>query len=216
MEHIDPDLISEAENYKGAKKSNIWIKLGAIAACLCLVVGSVFAISSVANNKNALYGDDKNAVTAAGAGEDESRAGSMPDGIDPIAASVAVYPADRELSEVADATMDEINESEARATELGHHFPTTVPAGYRFKVASIYETTMKDGTKYRLLRIRYTNGDSSDTSVHPEEFSVQLTDFRPNANKTVYTVDSLPDVFVVFNVGALTHDEIMSVLRSIN
>jgi len=42
MEHIDSDLIDEAETYKGAKKKNTWVKWGAIAACLCLVaVGAI-------------------------------------------------------------------------------------------------------------------------------------------------------------------------------
>ena len=42
MEHIDSDLIDEAETYKGAKKKNKWVKWGAIAACLCLIaIGTV-------------------------------------------------------------------------------------------------------------------------------------------------------------------------------
>lgn len=40
MEHIDSDLIDEAETYKGAKKKNKWVKWGTIAACLCLMVAA--------------------------------------------------------------------------------------------------------------------------------------------------------------------------------
>lgn len=40
MEHIDSDLIDEAETYKGAKKKHTWIKWGAVAACLCLMVAA--------------------------------------------------------------------------------------------------------------------------------------------------------------------------------
>lgn len=38
MDYIDDDLVSGAVDYKRAKKKNSWIKWGAVAACLCLVV----------------------------------------------------------------------------------------------------------------------------------------------------------------------------------
>ncbi len=214
MEHIDHELIEEAEVY--TVKRNTWVKWGTAAACLCLIVGAVFAILSI-NNNGHIQGNMNN-ISAAGVGENEMRAGNMPEGIDPIIASVAVYPADRNLFDVADATLNEINESEAKATGLGQHFPKKIPEGYHFKIAVIYETTMKDGTKYHLLRLHYTTGDknNADMSDHADEFSIQLTDFQPNTEKTVYTVDALPNVYVGFNHGVLTHDEIMSVLQSIN
>jgi len=49
MEHIDSDLIEEAETYKGTKKKNTWVKWGAMAACLCLVVG-FFIVPNFTNN----------------------------------------------------------------------------------------------------------------------------------------------------------------------
>ena len=36
--HIDDDLVSGAVEYKRTKKKNGWLKWGAMAACLCLVV----------------------------------------------------------------------------------------------------------------------------------------------------------------------------------
>ena len=44
MENIDDDLISGAIEYKRAKKKNGWLKWGAMAACLCLIIiGAVVA-----------------------------------------------------------------------------------------------------------------------------------------------------------------------------
>lgn len=47
MDHIDDDLISGAVEYKSAKKKNTWVKWGAIAACLCLVLA--FTIPTISN-----------------------------------------------------------------------------------------------------------------------------------------------------------------------
>lgn len=46
MDYIDDDLVSGAVNYKRTKKKNSWLKWGAAAACLCLVVG-LFANSFI-------------------------------------------------------------------------------------------------------------------------------------------------------------------------
>ena len=42
MGYIDDDLVSGAVEYKRTKKKNSWMKWGAIAACLCLVVVGAF------------------------------------------------------------------------------------------------------------------------------------------------------------------------------
>ena len=46
MAYIDDNLVSGAVNYKRTKKKNSWLKWGAMAACLCLVVG-LFANSFI-------------------------------------------------------------------------------------------------------------------------------------------------------------------------
>ena len=43
--NIDESYVDEAANYTVKKKSNAWLKWGAIAACFCLVVGAVFRIA---------------------------------------------------------------------------------------------------------------------------------------------------------------------------
>ena len=40
--YIDDDLVSGAIEYKREKKKNTWVKWGAMAACLCLVVAGAF------------------------------------------------------------------------------------------------------------------------------------------------------------------------------
>lgn len=195
-------------------------------ACLALLI----AVTGIVGT-NLNWFDGK---TDAGAGVDGTvvPGGCLPEGIDPIVASVAVYPADRRLSDIADATLNEISEAEAHsAFELGAYLPSAVPESYQFKAASIYETTMKDGTKYHLLRVIYATGDSNNENMAPvDEFTVQLTDFQPNTEKTIYTVDTLPndlsekgllhiawgDVYVGIDTGDLTRDEVLSVLNSIN
>ena len=42
MGYIDDDLVTGAIEYKRTKKKNSWMKWGAMAACLCLVVVGAF------------------------------------------------------------------------------------------------------------------------------------------------------------------------------
>lgn len=179
----------------------LWIAIG-----LVLVVAVIVVMIKRRLNKDNTMGK--------GNAEERIPAGKMPEGIDPIVASVAVYPSDRHLSDVAEATLKEVNESEVKKTELGKHLPQKIPEGYRFKDASIYETRMKDESKYHLLRIRYSV-DNSNGSFYTTVFSIQLTDFQPKASKKIYNVDSTPGVYIVFNAGELTQDEIKSILKSI-
>ena len=150
--------------------------------------------------------------------------GSMPEGIDPVVASVAVYPADRSLSDIADATLKEITEEEAYGFDgLSEHLPSTVIEGYHFRNASIYETTMKDGSKYYLLRVDYTTGDKNIA-----DYSVQLTSFKPQTEDAIFASDSIPSdisgyfhferngVYFGMSPGDLSYDEIMTVVNSIN
>lgn len=49
MGYIDDDLVSGAVEYKRTKKKNSWMKWGAMAACLCLVVVGAFTIPNLQN-----------------------------------------------------------------------------------------------------------------------------------------------------------------------
>lgn len=74
-----------------------------------------------------------------------------------------------ESAELADATLVSIREGDARKIErLGDYLPDTLSAGCRYGPAGYYETTMKDGTRYRMIRVTYENGQSGIPAPVPE------------------------------------------------
>ncbi|MDI9469070.1 MAG: hypothetical protein QM296_02570 [Bacillota bacterium] len=203
------------------------IKLMTAAACLVLLI----AVTVIVGNSLNWFRTEHDA--AAGAPEAVVPGGTLPEGVDPVMASVAVFPADRSLLDVASATLKQITEAEAHGTvKLGDHLPTSIPDPYQFSHASLYETTMKDGTKYYLLRVHYSTGDKGnlDMNHHAPDFFVQLMNYKPSTKKTIYTITTIPaelsgkgflhvacgDFYVGFDYGELTHDEIMQVLNSIS
>ena len=50
MGYIDDDLVTGAIDYKRTKKKNSWMKWGAMAACLCLVVVGAFIAPNITDN----------------------------------------------------------------------------------------------------------------------------------------------------------------------
>ena len=50
MEYIDDDLVSGAVTYTRTKKTSLWLKWGAMAACLCLVVVGAFIAGRISND----------------------------------------------------------------------------------------------------------------------------------------------------------------------
>ena len=50
MGYIDDDLVTGAVEYKRTKKKNSWMKWGAMAACLCLVVVGAFIAPNITDN----------------------------------------------------------------------------------------------------------------------------------------------------------------------
>ncbi|MGE4484108.1 MAG: hypothetical protein AB7C97_03215 [Oscillospiraceae bacterium] len=53
MEYVDADLIEAAETDPKRKRKPVWIKWGAMAACLCLVAAGVFALFNSISEDNA-------------------------------------------------------------------------------------------------------------------------------------------------------------------
>ncbi len=152
---IDDDILERSE--QNVKKSSFaWMKWGAVAACLCLVAGI-----GVMNIDRGLSGKDSEQGSGVG-GDLGGVDGTIPEGVDPVVASLAVLPSDVDLLDVADATSVSISEEDARAVEtLGDYIPNTLPAGCQYGVAGYYETTMKDGSGYHMLRITYNRGLAS-------------------------------------------------------
>ena len=162
--------------------------------------------------------------------------GAVLAGIDPVKASIAVFPYSESLSDVADATLAEISETDAKGLDgIGSHIPAVLPEGWFWQNASIYETTMNNGTIYLMLRIRYcrSGGDIATPEGETDftdEFYISITNFEPQTVNPIYSIDELPtdidlsetfhiavgDAYAIVSVDMLTYDEIITVLRSMN
>lgn len=188
---LDDDIVKKAETPVN-KKIN-WKVWGALAACLCLVAGMAAAAELFT----------RSSLPIGGGG---SPAGAWPEGVDPITASLAVYPADERVENVESATCEKIDEETACAVEgLGEHLPASLPDGISFHSASLYETTMKNGTSYALLRAFYTRGEvissnlvdgetgeSLPASLH-DEFAVFVMNYKPATPKNIYQMGELQE-----------------------
>ena len=162
MSYIDDDLVSGAVTCMRKKKSG-WLGWGVMAACLCLVITGIV-----------LWGNpgQPGKISEAGAGvgsEEPGPGGVLQEGVDPVIASLAVIPAGVDLLDVADASSVSISEEDARAVEgLGAYLPSALPEGCRYGPAGYYETVMKDGTRYHMLRVTYERGAASVPASVPE------------------------------------------------
>lgn len=160
IENLNPAYIEAAAEKPKAKKAG-WLKWGAMAACLCLVVAGV-----------AMWGNlgQHGKIPEAGAGVGgEDSGGVWPEGVDPVIASLAVIPAGVDLLDVADAVSISISEEDARTVEgLGAYLPSMLPEGCRYGKAGHYRTMMKDGTEYQMLRVTYESGEASVPAPVPE------------------------------------------------
>ena len=183
MSYIDDDLVSGAITYTRKKKSG-WLRWGAMAACLCLVITGV-----------TLWGNLPAKIPEAGAGVGGEEPGGMwPEGVDPVIASLAVIPAGVDLLDVADATSVSISEEEARAVEdLGAYLPSALPEGFYYGPAGYYETIMKDGTRYHMLRVTYESGEASVPAPVPEN-----ADETENAQMASATTGSTAFLWMVW------------------
>ena len=184
MSELDTKYVDEALNYKKKAKRPGWIKWGAMVACLCLM------IAGISINQILRVFPDHGAGIAPG--------GTHPDAVDPIIASLAVYPATEKIEDVADATYENISEADAYEFDtLGEYLPISLPDGYHFGKANLYETTMKDGTEYDLLRVQYTTGNdevqgnteeeiAADPNALGKSFVVFVMNYEPATEKTIY------------------------------
>lgn len=144
MSEIDNQYVEETIQYKAKVRKPVWVKWGAMAACLCLLIGGAVMYQNL------------NTPSSPGAGPGAQPGGSISKEINPIISSLAVYPASEDIRDVENATIEEVDETTAYTMpDLGAYLPTQLPDGYTFGNASVYETTMKNGTKYYMLRATY-------------------------------------------------------------
>ena len=160
--------------------------------------------------------------------------GSFSGGLDPVKASIAVLPSSESIDNIADATLTQVSETDAKQLDgIGKYLPSVLPDGYSMETASSYETTMKDGTIYRRLRLSYTdNGSKTAAPSNEEEFinelNIDIFNFRPENGLPFYSADALPDDLELYNTfmvavgdayalvdaSNLTVDDIKAVLGS--
>ena len=142
-------------------------------------------------------------------------------GVDPIIESMAVYPATEDIRDVEDATIESVDENTAYGIPgLGNHLPADLPGGYHFGKASLYETTMKNGTKYHLLRVTYTTGNdeittapanddggaaAADPSLFGSSFVVLIMDYEPRTNKPIYSFEDLREYLETKDDNGIFH-----------
>lgn len=196
---IDDELIVAAVNDTKAKKKNAWIKWGSIAACLFVVS----AVAAIWSHNLGLLGN----IPESGGGVVEggiAPGGVLLEGVDPVVASVAIFPAGENLSDVADATLVSIDEKDAKNIErLGAYLPDTLPEGCRYGTAGYYETTMRDGTRYRMIRVTYESGQGAVPAPVTENaqaasemtggtaFLWMVWGHRPDTDRPVYRPDEV-------------------------
>ena len=230
--------IAMKEKTNGRARNVGWIKWGAVAACLCLVIAGVVMWNS------GLFGDAPEGGGGGAGGGAGTPGGAWPEGVDPIMASVAVIPAEESLLDVADATCVSISEVDAKNVErLGAYLPNTLPEGCRYGTAGYYETTMKDGTRYHMIRVTYESGQGAVPAPVPEnaQVSSEMTGntaflwtvwgHRPDTDKPIYQpdeitpqlLDKLGGVFYINYDGVyvgisqyeISSEELMSIIDSI-
>lgn len=191
---VDEKYIIEADpEVKAKRKAPVWTKWAAMAACLCLVVVGVFTMFKNGN-------------------------------IDPIMGTVdeeikriAVFPATETIENVKTATIESITEADAYSMDiLGEYLPTQLPEGYAFEKGSILETTMKNGTKYHMLRAIYSKYTSSsiqteDSGMAPDpytlsdDFVVFVMDYKPNTDKRLFSVADITETLLAEIEGKVFH-----------
>lgn len=170
---INDEAVRDAGSYRrpglGGRGLRSRVRWGSAAACLCLIIAGAVIWSGRLGLPDST--SDRGGVEGGGG---IVPGGVLPDGVvlegvDPVVASVAIFPAEESLANVEDATLVSIEEEDARKIErLGDYLPDALPAGCRYGPAGYYETTMKDGTQYRMIRVTYESGQSAVPAPVPE------------------------------------------------
>lgn len=163
MNDLNDELVAGAINDKKSTKKRSWVKWGTMAACLCLVV-----TGTVLWSNPGLFGQ----FSESGGGVDlgGTMEGVWPEGLDPVVASVAVIPAGEDILNVADATSVSISEEEAKRIEdLGAFIPTALPEDCHYETGGYYETIMKDGARYHMIRVTYDSGGQTVPAPVPKQ-----------------------------------------------
>lgn len=197
---INDDAVQDARLYKRPRCGKA-LKWGAMVACFGLLI-TVTALILPSILREPSGGPNISGGGVAASGEHT-------EGVDPIIESMAVYPATEDIRDVEDATIESIDRTAAyEMPGLGNYLPAELPADYHFDKASLYETTMKNGTKYHLLRVTYNTGNDEitiapadadggvsapDPNLLGASFSILVMDYKPGTNKVIYSFENLQE-----------------------
>lgn len=205
---VNDKYIMEAITYERKKKSG-WLKWGAMAACFGLIVTvALVTLPGILREPGDVTPSPNPNFPGGGNIPGEHQGGIFTDGVDPFIESIAVYPATEDIRDVEDATIEGLDETTAYGISgLGEYLPTELPSGYQFDKADLYETTMRNGTQYHILRATYAvggndtptttaNDDGGELAPAPNSFSssfsIFVMDFEPKTEKTIYRFEELP------------------------
>ena len=186
--NADEDMIADAAE-TAKRKYPVWLRWGAVAACVCLLAAGALALASREHRGYTMDGAGGNGMLMPGGPW-------FPEGVDPKIASIAIYPDTEKVQDVLDAEIISLSEAEAMAVEsLSERLPSSLPEGYFFCRASLYVTTMKSGQLYHMLRVEYGKGEAEswpeDTATPPglytaDGFTISVMDCKPRTDKKIY------------------------------
>lgn len=208
---INDEAVQDAKAYKRVRYNKA-VKWGAMAACAGLIItATALTLPGILREPSGGPSIPGGIVTP----------GEHPEGVDPVIESMAVYPATEDIRDVLDATIESVDENTAYGIPgLGNHLPADLPGGYHFGKASLYETTMKNGTKYHLLRVTYTTGNDeittapanddgrvavADPSLFGSSFVVLIMDHEPRTNKPIYSFKDLREYLETKDDNGIFH-----------
>lgn len=180
---LDDDIVKRAKT--SMKKKLNWKTWGGIAACLCLVVG---AAATLWQNNSPAGGPSIPGSGDSGGGTE----GGM--------YSVAVYPASESEENVDTSDVVSLTESEALDNPLAEHLPRQLPENFHYGRGSVYNTVMKDGTQYNMLRVEYITGEipeqkftedggaiAPDPEAIGELFTICVFNYEPITDISIYS-----------------------------
>lgn len=186
---LDDDIVKGVKTpMKKQFNRKVW---GTMAACLCVVLIGAFAVPYM--NTSTPGG-----VDIPGSGD----TGGVEGGTGMY--SVAVFPPNESEQDVMTANVTSFTEIEMMQQPLAENLPKELPNGFHYGRGSHYETTMKDGTRYNMLRIEYITGTIPEQqftedggAIAPDlesigsQFLLVVWDHEPKSKEEIYMPEDI-------------------------
>ncbi len=175
MEHVDGEMLREAENFRHGKKSKstkIWKKLVALAACICLVIGAIIAVPKL----------------NVGTGGSDDNPNSLFIKPNSFLISSAVYPESLKYDENDENSVDAWYDAEFEKLRLARKYTGT---GEEFFKKSATEFLKNDGENavYSPLNVYFALSilaETTDKNSRKQILSLLGADSIENIRQTAY------------------------------